>query len=252
MIIDAPTLSQIPALRSLWKEAFGDTDAFLDGFFATAFSPSRCFCMQSDEKIVAALYWFDCRMENQKIAYLYAIATAKDYRGRGLCQQLMAHTHAHLQACGYAGTVLVPGTEALFSFYKRGGYAVCSHVGILRCVAQKSPLLLRAITAEEYGMRRRELLPLGGVIQEGENLSFLETQFSLYATDTAILAARQEGDALYGAELLGDSSQASAITEALGCRTGIFYTPTGDHPRAMYYPLRQDFLSPAYLGLAFD
>ena len=38
MIIKAPQVSNIPALRALWKDAFGDTDTVLDAFFQTAFS----------------------------------------------------------------------------------------------------------------------------------------------------------------------------------------------------------------------
>ena len=38
MRIDHPDLGQIPELRQLWKEAFGDSDAFLDAFFMVAFS----------------------------------------------------------------------------------------------------------------------------------------------------------------------------------------------------------------------
>ena len=36
---DHPTDNEIPGLRQLWQEAFGDADAFLDSFFQTAFSP---------------------------------------------------------------------------------------------------------------------------------------------------------------------------------------------------------------------
>ena len=60
MIIDHPTTTQIPQLRSLWKEAFGDSDAFLDIFFQRAFSPQRCCCVTQGDAVVAALYWFDC------------------------------------------------------------------------------------------------------------------------------------------------------------------------------------------------
>ncbi len=252
MIIDAPISAQIPALRTLWQEAFGDTDDFLDIFFTTAFSPERCRCIDRDGEIVAALYWFDCSYDDQPIAYLYAIATAKAYQGQGLCRKLMENTHRHLRSLGYAGAILVPGTKELFSFYERGGYTVCSHIGTLTCAAAKVHVEIVPISAEEYAMRRRKLLPENGVIQEGENLRFLQTQANLYATDTALLAARREGDTLRGLELLGNSSQASAITNTLGCDTGKFRTPFGDTPFAMYYPLAEDSLPPSYFGLAFD
>jgi hypothetical protein len=33
MKIDCPTAAEISALRALWKEAFGDSDEFLNDFF---------------------------------------------------------------------------------------------------------------------------------------------------------------------------------------------------------------------------
>ena len=39
MIIKPPSKEEIPQLRTLWQEAFGDSDAFLDIFFSNAFAP---------------------------------------------------------------------------------------------------------------------------------------------------------------------------------------------------------------------
>ena len=94
MIIDAPRVCHIPLLRELWKEAFGDTDAWLDTFFNTAFSLSRCRAVIENNEIIAALYWFDCEAYAQPVAYLYAIATKESHRGKGLCRLLMENTHA--------------------------------------------------------------------------------------------------------------------------------------------------------------
>ena len=67
MIIDAPRKEDIPRLRQLWQQAFGDTDAFLDGFFNTGFSPDRCRCLQADGVLAAALYWFDCDFRGESL-----------------------------------------------------------------------------------------------------------------------------------------------------------------------------------------
>jgi predicted acetyltransferase len=108
MRIDAPTTAQIPALRALWKEAFADEDVFLDIFFSASFSPERCRCLTVQDQLAAALYWMDCSAGEAKLAYIYAVATAKAYRGRGLCRALLEDTHAVLKRMGYAGAILVP------------------------------------------------------------------------------------------------------------------------------------------------
>jgi hypothetical protein len=66
MRIEYPREDQIPELRKLWKAAFGDTEAFLDQFFGTAFSLDRCRCIGTGEQIVAALYWLRDDMETQE------------------------------------------------------------------------------------------------------------------------------------------------------------------------------------------
>ena len=55
MTIDAPLRSQIPQLRTLWREAFGDSEEFIDGFCETALSADRCRCVTEGEQVVAAV-----------------------------------------------------------------------------------------------------------------------------------------------------------------------------------------------------
>lgn len=252
MIIDAPGNRSPDGLRFLWKQAFGDEDAFLDAFFSTAFSPQRSRCVLMDGEPAAALYWFDCRYETYSAAYIYAVATAEAYRGRGLCTALMEDTHRHLRRSGYDAAVLVPGSASLFDFYRRFGYREFGGIRELPCAAGDGAVPVRAVDAEEYAFLRRRYLPRRGVVQEGENLSFLKTQASLYAGENFLLAARQEGEHLFGAELLGETGAASSIVRALGCRSGQFRIP-GDSPFAMLCSLcEKEIPAPAYFGLAFD
>lgn len=257
MIIEAPQCSRMPALRGLWREAFGDTEEFLDAFESTAFHRERCRCVVSDKDVAAALYWFECMYREKPVAYLYAVATAKAYRGRGICHALMEDTHRHLAEAGYEGAVVVPGSPELFGLYEGMGYGVCSTVREFSCAAspEKSMLqgMIRRIDKAEYARLRREMLPEGGVIQEGENLEFLQTQARFYTAPGFLMAARREGRRLCGTELLGDGMMASEIVSALGCARGTFRVPGEGRPFAMYRPLKENtFPAPTYFGLAFD
>lgn len=253
MTIDRPQDRHTAARRALWREAFGDSDAFLDTFWRTAYSPDRCRCVTAGEDVAAALYWFDCLHGGEPIAYLYAVATASVYRGQGLCHRLMEDTHRHLAAQGYAGVMLVPGDAGLYRFYAGMGYRTCTHLRTLSCHAEAGESNVHRVDPQEYAALRRGLLPRGGVVQEGANLDFLATQTSLYAGDGFLLAARVRGEELYGLEWLGDLSHAPAVTHALGCRRGILRTPGGTVPFAMYLPLRMSAPPPPdYFGLAHD
>lgn len=253
MTIDKPSRFQLSDLRALWREAFGDSEEFLDIFERTAFYPDRCRCVTVGNRVATALYWFDCSYREERVAYLYAIATAKAYRGRGLCSVLMEDTHRHLRTLGYVGALLVPSGEDLFGFYRKLGYQVCSRVGKICCDASPNGLAVRQIDGGEYAMLRRSFLPADGVLQEEENLRFLQAQARLYTGEGFLLAARREKGSLFGLELLGDVAKAPAIVGTLGCTEGCFRIPEGEIPFAMYRPLQdRTDVPPAYFGLAFD
>lgn len=252
MRIDAPTPSLEPQLRRLWKDAFGDSDAFLDAFFSTAYSPDRCRCVTVDDRLAAALYWFDISCTDQKMAYLYAVATAPAFREQGFCRALMGNTHIHLASLGYRGALLVPDGEALTRMYAGLGYRPSSGIREFVCAMGSAPISLHRIDREEYARLRRQLLPPGGVIQEGENLTFLETQAEFYAGLDFLLAARREEGLLLGLELLGNADAAPGILSALGSPRGQFRTPGTHQPFAMFLPLKADAEAPSHFGLAFD
>lgn len=249
MIIEKPHSTE--PLRRLWKQAFGDSDAFLDSFFSAGFSPDRCRQLTLDGKLAAALYWFDCSWEGKPIAYLYAVATDPAYRGRGLCRALMEDTHRHLLDLGYQGSLLVPGSPALFRLYEKLGYHTCSHIREFTCDAAE-PVSLRAIDASRYAALRRTLLPPGSVRQEGPLLTFLQTQASFYTGPDFLLCACLDGSTLIVPELLGNPAAAPGITAALGARRCRFRTPGTDKPFAMYRPLTHAPESPTYFALALD
>ena len=249
MIIDKPA-STAP-LRQLWKQAFGDTDAYLDSFFAFGYAPDRCRQISIDGKVAAALYWFDCEFSGKKIAYLYAIATDEAYRNRGLCRRLMEDTHRHLKALGYAGALLVPANPGLFDFYKKMGYRTCCSVNEFTCKADGAASL-KFIKMDDYFHRRKSYLPAGSVEPQNAMLNFINEQYFFYASDRFILCATAEGDTLLVKEFLGDRSAAPGIVAIMGKKQGHFRTIGEQKPFGMYYPLDHSLERPTYFPFALD
>jgi GNAT superfamily N-acetyltransferase len=245
-----PQKEHIPALRKLWQEAFGDTDAFLDGFFSTAFAPQRCLCVCRGEEVLSAAYWLDGLLPEGKGAYIYAVATLQAHRGQGLAGMIMKNIHEILSREGYVAAILVPGEPSLANFYGDMGYQFFGGIREYSALAKSPGVNLRRIGAEEYGFLRRRYLPERGVIQEGESLAFLESYADLYAGDDFILAAYQEKDTLSGLELLGNGEKSPQILYTLGAKQGTFRMP-GEEDFAMWLPLKA-VSKPAYFGLAFD
>lgn len=252
MNIDNPTQKHIPALKALWQEAFGDSEDFVNSFFETAFNRDRCFTVTDGAKALCALYIFDCFLERKQIAYIYAVATSKAERGKGLAKELMRHTHERLKASGYEGAVLVPGEKSLFAFYESLGYTTRGYKSEIKCASSGKTVDIKKVGTDEYASIRRELLPSGGIIQENENLRFLERHTELYSGDDFLLAARREGNRLFGIELLGNTDRAADIVCSMNCDVGTFMIPGGDIPFAMYMSFGDKSFYPKYFGLAFD
>lgn len=225
MIIDHPAPGWEDRLRRLWQDTFGDSEAFLDNFFRTAYAHSRCLCAWEADKIVAAVYWFGCTCRNQPIAYIYALAVEEACRGHGIGTKLMERTHTVLEEQGYASVLLVPQEARLQALYARLGYAQGPAIGEWHCRAANQCVPVQQLDALSYAAARRSYLPEDGVVQEGENLRFLQTQARFWAGEDFILAARREENRLIGLEILGNRQAAPHILCALGCTEGTFRTP---------------------------
>ncbi len=238
-------------LKDLWQLAFGDSREFVDLFFATGFSEDRFHVLTENGQVTAALYWLDCSYQGQTQAYLYAVATHPDFRGRGLCRKLMEQTRDLLKARGYAAALLRPGEEGLRAMYEKMGYQICSFVSEFSCAAGQV-LPVRKVTTEEYARLRRQYLPPKGAVQEGESLSYLASYCGLYAGADFLAAGSFDGEDFRCMELLGNREAAPGILAALGCEKGFFRCPGQDLPFAMGLPLTEDAQLPGYFGLVFD
>lgn len=252
MIIDRPTTKDIPALRRLWQQAFGDSDAFLDGFFATGFAPERCRCVYLEDNLAAALYWFDCHWQGKKAAYLYAVATEASLQGRGLCRALMEDTHRYLQSAGYAGAALVPGSRELFSLYDKLGYRGFCPMQTLTVAAGETPLPLQELKGDSFLKERRCRLPENALVQEGETIAFLSTFCRFYKAEDALLAISREDNTLHFQECLGDPELLGGIITALGGKQGIVRLSGGSENTAMYLSFTSDPALPSYLGIPLN
>ena len=248
MNIDYPTQQQLGQLKNLWQEAFGDPEEFLTQFYTHGFAADRCRCISVDDALCAALYWFDCQLSGQPIAYLYAIATAKSHRGQGFCRILVENTLSLLENLGYAGAILVPAEESLFPMYEKMGFQNSVPIAEFSCEAAAPAAQLQKLTATEFSNLRRNYLPAGGVAQES-GMKFLETMASFYAGENFLVVASKEH--AFFPELLGDTAAAPHILSALNLKKGHFCTVGAGKSFALYHSFG-DLPTPTYFSLAFD
>ena len=136
--------------------------------------------------------------------------------------------------------------------YRKLGYEECTTIGEFTCEAAEEAVALHRIDRDAYSAARRSFLPEGGVVQENENIAYLENMAFFYQGTDFLLCARKENRELHAPEILGNTNAAPGILKALNCRKGTFRTPGGDIPFAMCLPFEEGVRKPTYLGLAFD
>jgi len=107
-------------VRSLWLECFTeDTVDDVDDFLLNRFNPSRMLSYSENGKLVSMLHI----LPFGEVAYIFALATAAEYRCRGISSGLCL---AAIQTCrrdGFSAMALIPSQSSLRSWYSRMGFA---------------------------------------------------------------------------------------------------------------------------------
>lgn len=111
----------VPALKKLWSECFGDAEFYLDFYFQNRFVPEDTLIVREEEP-VAMLTLMEASVNGEKGFYIYAVATLPDHRGRGLQRQLSRYAEEVMRERGGRFACLVPAEEGLFTFYEKLGY----------------------------------------------------------------------------------------------------------------------------------
>lgn len=238
-----------PMLTRLWQQGFGDEVSYIDAFFETAYAPRRSRVAVVDGVIAAMHFWFDCELEGERLAYLYAVATDKRFRGQGIATALMEDAEAVLKAQGYAGVLLSPGSESLFRFYEARGYQTVGFRSEER-VAAGASIPVREVGEAEYARIRAGLLPENGVRQEEENLRFLH-RFCRFYTGDGFCAAVNQGEAFLP-EYLGATGTLPGLLGALGLQEASVRMPGNDTACIMGKCLFEAYKSRIYLGFVYD
>ena len=244
--------SRVSALRQLWQTVFGDDDAFLDAFFSLAWEPEHSLCAVEGDALAGMLYWLEGSCRGQKIAYVYAVATAPAFRGQGVCRRMLQEAQRCMTDQGFAGAVLVPASPQLRQMYEKLGWETWTRAAQLECRGTDMGLSLEPVSPEVYASLRRKMLPEGGVLLEERSLAFLASQEKLFAGPGILLAAHWDAGRLIAAELLGDPQLAPGITAALGADSGCFRLPGQGEPFAMGKKLTSGCPDITWFALAFD
>jgi ribosomal protein S18 acetylase RimI-like enzyme len=109
-------------MRQMWHEIFGDEIAEIDSFLLRH-DDAQPFIYKENGVVVSMLFVVPLEMWGKRVAYIYAVATKEDFRGRGIASSLL--NEAMQQICigeKYDIMALIPSSTESKRLYARLGF----------------------------------------------------------------------------------------------------------------------------------
>lgn len=190
----------------MWTDTFDEKREYLDYFFDNVFDDETTFIYRENNKIVASLYGIPYKIkcdENNSIKdvlYLYALATDKDYRKRGIMTRLLEEAYEYSKKKAFSGCILIPANESLFDFYKSRGYVkISSFRSYIINSSEWNKIIkkinLEVVSGSEYGQIIRKILNDNGNIPANDKVTetlvkcYQEYDVKIYRGDSGYVIA---------------------------------------------------------------
>jgi predicted N-acetyltransferase YhbS len=115
-----------PQLMALWAQAFGDSPGVIQDYFANRHADENMLVYVEEKTLCGMLSMLPLTLTAGGAAYparyVYAVATAPAFRGRGIATELLNRAHGEMARKGDQASVLVPASASLFDYYAKRGY----------------------------------------------------------------------------------------------------------------------------------
>lgn len=157
--------ADMPRITEIWRQGFGDSPKEIGDFFDAFYGRVRVALWEENGGIAGQLCLLPVNLtmrggESLPLYYIYAVATAPESRGRGVCTRLLADTAKWLREEN-AAAVLVPADEMLEAFYERQSFVRLFAEEVLsigETVLEEtiSKPLLEPVGAAEYRQLRKD------------------------------------------------------------------------------------------------
>lgn len=125
-MIRHPEDKDLPGLRALWQEAFGDSAEETAYYFTHRHRHGNMLVYTIDDDIAGMLSMLPLELVSGsqvfKARYIFAVATKKSFRSRGISTELLESAHRMLLQEGCTAALLVPAEPSLFTYYGKRGY----------------------------------------------------------------------------------------------------------------------------------
>lgn len=227
-------------LARLWNRVFGDPKELALAFLAELPTLGGGVCAEESGKLLGAAYAVtDFRLAELRPAYLYAIGVLPEARGRGLGKRLTREAAALGRRLGADFVCTLPANAPLYPWYERLIGVHCALYRRAQRIESRPGVRPRALTPEEYGLRREALLRDRPHVTAGSALLRYERENcrcfggDLYAVGAGIaMASLDEGETRIRELLAPEGENLSALAAALGAHLGtervLLLSPAGE------------------------
>lgn len=231
----------VGALRALWREVFGDSEALTGAFFRLLPGMGGGLVAERDGAVagmaflIDGLWLVDSGGRERRCGYLYAVAVSPRYRGAGLGAALSRAAFDLGRERGAEILCTEPAEPGLFDWYACILGVTCA-LRRRRETIPAAPGPEARHEAEDYGQKREALLANTPHLRPGYNaLAFewflcADSGGGFYALEGgAIAAAYREGEQAVIRELLAPEgvdrrAAAAALARQLGAREALLYS----------------------------
>lgn len=222
----------IPVLKQLWRDTFGDPDELIDSFFELLCGVGTGIVCRDGREPVAMAYLLDgMRAGMVKCSYIYAVATKSEYRGRGCGAALMRACRSASRQRGNDVLCTSPAEPSLYDWYEglldMQPVSFSSEYGIEPELSGALPAV-RPADASEYNLAREQYLCGSPHVSFSDNYIALELAVcracggGLFAVGSGFAACYPEDGVLKIRELMCPEQSfhvsVAALAGKLGCR----------------------------------
>ena len=255
MIIKKADKSHIIQIAELWNEAFGDDKSDVLGYLE--YLLQFFYICEENDLVKAMASVLSVKFRDKNGGYIYAVATRKSERGKGLSTELLSYIKSLDE---YEFLVLVPQEKELFEFYAKRGFIPFSSVETkeIKVEEMNNRISFEEISTQEYVEARKRYFRdsliewdvkaldfakkmYGGKFFEAKNKEYNSAFFGFKVGEKLVIKELLCKDG----EILG-----AKIANSFGCKYVRVSYPEGlAEPFAMIYP---DIFEKKYFAVALD
>lgn len=113
------------AIKSLWKTAFDDNDAFIDSFIDGMKKRYSRYTIIVNDVLVSMLHVVRFEMDGFLVGYIYGVATVPESRGLGHASRIIIKAIDECREQGFDALATIPADENLRLYYRKFGFEGC-------------------------------------------------------------------------------------------------------------------------------